>query len=177
MWHGEQLVDAHEAFARLHDPRSDQKDSGKDRGTKNDSSDDICDGGYIESKSHLQQKGERVAQQETENRRRDRPARDYGSSGRWAHQNLAEDSKVALPATQDGRVFQRYKRRWIVECTISWSGTYRRLVVRYDRSFDDLPEIFSCGLLHDRVDAGFATGSSFSSAPHFVSIEYASRGS
>jgi transposase len=38
------------------------------------------------------------------------------------------------PATQDGRSFRRYKRRWIVERTIGWLGNYRRLVVRYDRS-------------------------------------------
>jgi transposase len=38
------------------------------------------------------------------------------------------------PATQDGRAFRRYRRRWIVERTIGWLGNYRRLVVRYDRS-------------------------------------------
>jgi transposase len=39
------------------------------------------------------------------------------------------------PATQDGRKLRRYKRRWIVEHTIGWLGNFRRLVVRYDRSF------------------------------------------
>jgi len=39
------------------------------------------------------------------------------------------------PPTQDGRSFRRYRRRWIVERTIGWLGNYRRLVVRYDRSF------------------------------------------
>ncbi len=39
------------------------------------------------------------------------------------------------PATQDGRALRRYKRRWIVERTIGWLGNFRRLVVRYDRSF------------------------------------------
>jgi transposase len=38
------------------------------------------------------------------------------------------------PATQDGRVLRRYKRRWIVERTNAWLGNFRRLVVRYDRS-------------------------------------------
>ena len=38
------------------------------------------------------------------------------------------------PATQDGRAFRRYKRRWIVERTIGWLGNYRPLVLRYDRS-------------------------------------------
>jgi transposase len=35
--------------------------------------------------------------------------------------------------TQDGRSLRRYRRRWIVERTISWIGRFRRLVVRYDR--------------------------------------------
>jgi len=35
---------------------------------------------------------------------------------------------------QDGRVLQRYKKRWIVERRIAWLGNFRRLVVRYDRS-------------------------------------------
>jgi transposase len=39
------------------------------------------------------------------------------------------------PATQDGRALRRYRRRWIIERTIGWLGNYRRLVVRYDRSF------------------------------------------
>jgi transposase len=39
------------------------------------------------------------------------------------------------PATQDGRALRRYRRRWIVERTNAWLGNFRRLVVRYDRSF------------------------------------------
>jgi transposase len=35
--------------------------------------------------------------------------------------------------TQDGRPLRRYKRRWIVERTIAWFGSFRRLVVRYER--------------------------------------------
>jgi transposase len=35
---------------------------------------------------------------------------------------------------QDGRILQRYKRRWTVERTFAWLGNFRRLVVRYDRS-------------------------------------------
>lgn len=38
------------------------------------------------------------------------------------------------PATQDGRAWRRYRRRWIVERAIGWLGNFRRLVVRYDRS-------------------------------------------
>ncbi|PQO38873.1 IS5/IS1182 family transposase [Blastopirellula marina] len=33
---------------------------------------------------------------------------------------------------QDGRKLRRYRRRWIVERTISWIGNFRRLVVRYE---------------------------------------------
>lgn len=36
------------------------------------------------------------------------------------------------PATQDGRVLRRYKRRWKIERSISWLFNYRRLVVRYE---------------------------------------------
>jgi len=35
---------------------------------------------------------------------------------------------------QDGRKLRRYKRRWIIERTNSWLRTFRRLVVRYERS-------------------------------------------
>jgi len=38
------------------------------------------------------------------------------------------------PPTQDGRALRRYKRRWIIERTITWLGNFRRLAVRYDRS-------------------------------------------
>jgi transposase len=37
-------------------------------------------------------------------------------------------------ARQDGRKLRRYKRRWIVERTFAWYGSFRRLVVRYERS-------------------------------------------
>lgn len=35
---------------------------------------------------------------------------------------------------QDGRKLRRYRRRWIIERTNSWLQTFRRLVVRYERS-------------------------------------------
>ena len=35
---------------------------------------------------------------------------------------------------QDGRKLRRYKRRWNIERTNSWLQTFRRLVVRYERS-------------------------------------------
>ena len=34
---------------------------------------------------------------------------------------------------QDGRKLRRYRRRWIVERTFAWLGSFRRLVVRYER--------------------------------------------
>ena len=36
------------------------------------------------------------------------------------------------PATQDGRKLRRYRRRWIIERTISWLHDFRRLVVRHE---------------------------------------------
>lgn len=36
------------------------------------------------------------------------------------------------PATQDGRALQRFKHRWIIERTIGWLQTFRRLVTRYE---------------------------------------------
>ena len=35
---------------------------------------------------------------------------------------------------QDGRKLRRYRRRWIIERTNSWLQTFRKLVVRYERS-------------------------------------------
>jgi transposase len=36
------------------------------------------------------------------------------------------------PATQDGRPLRRFRKRWIVERTVSWLQAFRRLVTRYD---------------------------------------------
>ena len=36
------------------------------------------------------------------------------------------------PATQDGRPLRRFRRRWIVERTISWLQSFRRLATRYE---------------------------------------------
>ena len=35
-------------------------------------------------------------------------------------------------ATQDGRPLRRYRKRWVVERTISWLQAFRRLVTRYE---------------------------------------------
>ena len=36
------------------------------------------------------------------------------------------------PRTQDGRPLRRYRKRWIIERTISWLQAFRRLVTRYE---------------------------------------------
>jgi len=36
------------------------------------------------------------------------------------------------PASQDGRALRRYRHRWVVERTISWLQSFRRLVTRYE---------------------------------------------
>ena len=36
------------------------------------------------------------------------------------------------PATQDGRPLRRYRKRWIIERTITWLQSFRRLVTRYE---------------------------------------------
>ena len=37
---------------------------------------------------------------------------------------------------QDDRLWNRYRRRYIVERTFSWFGNFRRLVVRYEHYFN-----------------------------------------
>ena len=36
------------------------------------------------------------------------------------------------PPTQDGRRLRRFRRRWIIERTIGWLQSFRRLVTRYE---------------------------------------------
>jgi transposase len=36
------------------------------------------------------------------------------------------------PPTNDGRRMRRYKRRWVVERTIGWLHSFRRLLVRHE---------------------------------------------
>jgi len=36
------------------------------------------------------------------------------------------------PATQDGRVLRRFKRRWKIERLNSWLQNFRRILVRYE---------------------------------------------
>ena len=41
------------------------------------------------------------------------------------------------PATQDGRVLRRYKRRWKVERLFAWMQNFRRIQVRHDRFLEN----------------------------------------
>jgi transposase len=41
------------------------------------------------------------------------------------------------PATQDGRVLRRYKRRWKVERLFAWLQNFRRIQVRHDRRLNN----------------------------------------
>ena len=41
------------------------------------------------------------------------------------------------PATQDGRVLRRYKRRWKVERLFAWLQNFRRIQVRHDRILEN----------------------------------------
>jgi transposase len=34
---------------------------------------------------------------------------------------------------EDGRHLRRYRRRWVIERTMAWLGSFRRLVVRHER--------------------------------------------
>jgi transposase len=46
-------------------------------------------------------------------------------------------SNRTKPATQDGRVLRRYKRRWKVERLFAWLQNFRRIHVRHDRSLEN----------------------------------------
>lgn len=42
-------------------------------------------------------------------------------------------NRRADTVTQDGRPLRRYRKRWIVERTISWLGNHRRLLTRHEK--------------------------------------------
>ena len=46
---------------------------------------------------------------------------------------IAPHRRTRKMKTQDGRPLRRYRRRWKVERLFAWLGTFRRLVVRYER--------------------------------------------
>ena len=41
------------------------------------------------------------------------------------------------PATQDGRILRRYKRRWKIERLFAWLQNFRRIQVRHDRFLEN----------------------------------------
>lgn len=56
-------------------------------------------------------------------------------------QELADEGFVLLsphrknrrrPPTNDGRRMRRYRRRWVIERTMSWVHSFRRLLVRHE---------------------------------------------
>jgi transposase len=51
------------------------------------------------------------------------------------------------PKSQDGRKLRRYKKRWIIERTISWLGNFRRLVVRWERKIESYNGFFTIACL------------------------------
>ena len=82
----------------------------------------------------------------TGKRKRGKPKRLIGDKGYDSNQVRALLAKRGIepiiPARSnnriathpDGRKLRRYKRRWIIERSNSWLQTFRRLVVRYERS-------------------------------------------
>jgi transposase len=40
------------------------------------------------------------------------------------------------PRTSDGRRLRRYRRRWIIERTLAWLHSYRRVVTRFEKRID-----------------------------------------
>jgi transposase len=54
---------------------------------------------------------------------------------------------------QDGRKLRRYRRRYKIERTFAWLGSFRRLVVRYDRLITVYRALFSSRVLDDHSAA------------------------
>jgi transposase len=50
-------------------------------------------------------------------------------------------------ATQDGRPLRRYRHRWIVERTIAWLGSRRRLLVRWEKKLANFASFTLLGCL------------------------------
>jgi transposase len=58
-------------------------------------------------------------------------------------------SNHTVATHQDGGKLRRYQRRWIIERSNSWLQTFRRLVVRYERSEKIFAALvhMACGLI------------------------------
>jgi transposase len=68
--------------------------------------------------------------------------RGYDSHGLWqrlGHRGIdliAPHLSTRQHHFQDGRKLRRYRRRWIIERTISWLLSFRRLTVRYEHRLE-----------------------------------------
>jgi hypothetical protein len=75
--------------------------------------------------------------------------RAYDSRGLWSRLRrrgidlIAPHLRHRRHRFQDGRKLRRYRRRWIVERTIAWLLSYRRLLVRWERHVE-LYHAFAC---------------------------------
>ena len=69
---------------------------------------------------------------------------------------IAPHIRVRTNRFQDGRKLRRYRRRWIVERTNAWLFNFRRLVVRYERKFENFWAFIqlACALIDLRRLAG-----------------------
>jgi transposase len=56
-------------------------------------------------------------------------------------------SNRARPATQDGRVLRRYKRRWKVERLFAWLHNFCRILVRHDYHAENYLGFVSLGCI------------------------------
>ena len=56
-------------------------------------------------------------------------------------------SNRVKPATQDGRTFRRYKKRWKVERLFAWLQNFRRLVVRYEYHLTNFSSMIQLGCI------------------------------
>jgi len=66
---------------------------------------------------------------------------DRAADADWVRERLADRGvELICPhrrgrkraATQDGRKLRRYRKRWIVERTISWLFNFRKIIVRHE---------------------------------------------
>ncbi len=85
----------------------------------------------------------RIGGRRAERRRPRRLIADRGYDSNAARALLVKrDIEPIIPARrnnrrathQDGRKLRRYRHRWIIERTNAWLQSFRRLVVRYERS-------------------------------------------
>ncbi len=68
--------------------------------------------------------------------------RGYDSRPLWARLRrrgidcIVPPKRTVVHRYQDGRKLRRYRRRWIIERSIAWLLSFKRLVVRYEHRLD-----------------------------------------